>query len=173
TAAAYGIGRVLFNARIAWLGALWTNLTPLLGIAGFMATPDGPSVLFWTLTVLAYALVIRTERGAWWLLVGLLAGLGVMSKYTNLFLGAGLVLSLLLDPRLRRWFASPWLYAGGAIALVVFLPVVVWNAQHDWISFRFQFGRVGEWRLTPVYLLTLLIVQPLIFNPLAFAVLMN
>lgn len=163
----YGIGRALFDERIAWLGVLWTNVTPLLGIAGMMATPDGPSVLFWTLTVFAFAMVVRTERGIWWLAVGVLAGLGAMSKYTNLFLGPGIVIALLLDARLRRWLASPWLWAGGALAVIVFLPVIVWNAGHDWMSFRFQFGRVGEARFDPVYILTLIAVQPLIFNPYA------
>jgi hypothetical protein len=137
----------------------------LVGIAGMLATPDGPSVLFWTLAVLAYAVIVRTGAGRWWLVVGIFAGLGLMSKYTNFFLGAGIVLSLLLDPRLRRWFLSPWLWAGGGVAAAVFLPVILWNADHDWISFRFQFGRVGENRLDPVFLLTLLVVQPLIFNP--------
>ena len=168
TAAAYGIGRVLFTERIAWIAALWVNVTPLLGIAGLMATPDGPSVLFWTLTVLALAMVVKTERGAWWLAVGAFAGLGLVSKYTNFFLGLGIILALLLDPRLRRWLASPWLWLGGAVALLIFTPVVMWNASHDWLSFRFQFGRLGEARFTPVYLLTLLVVQPLIINPLAF-----
>ncbi len=171
--AAYGIGRVLFGERVGQISALWVNVTPLLGIAGMIATPDGPSVLFWTLTILAYAMVVRTERGSWWLAVGALAGLGLLSKYTNLFLGIGIVLSLLLDARLRRWFASPWLWAGGLLAAIVFLPVVLWNADNDWISFRFQFGRLGEARFTPVYLLTLLIVQPLVFNPYAFVFLVK
>lgn len=165
--AAYGIGRTLFGERIGWLSALWVNVTPLIGIAGFMATPDGPSTLFWTLAVFAFARLATTERGPWWLAVGAFAGLGLLSKYTNLFLGLGIVLALALDPRLRRWFASPWLWAGGIVAVAIFLPVVLWNASHDWISFRFQFGRLGEATFTPVFLLTLLVVQPLLFNPLA------
>ena len=116
--AAYGIGRVLFGEQVGQISALWVNVTPLLGIAGMIATPDGPSVLFWTLTILAYAMVVRTERGSWWLAVGALAGLGLLSKYTNLFLGLGIVLSLLLDARLRRWFASPWLWADLLAAIV-------------------------------------------------------
>ena len=64
--AAYALGRVLFDRRTAEHAALWTNTLPLIGIAGMMATPDGPSVLFWTLTVLAYAMVVNTERGSWW-----------------------------------------------------------------------------------------------------------
>ncbi len=173
SAAAWGIGRILFTPRIGWLAALWTNLLPLFGIAGMMATPDGPSTLFWTLTVVAYAMVLRSGNGRWWLLVGLLAGLGLVSKYTNLFLGAGLVLSLLLDPSQRRWFRSPWLYAGGLVALIIFLPVIQWNAANAWISFRFQFGRIGEWNFDIARLLTLAVVQPLIFNPLAFLLLFS
>lgn len=172
-AAAWVIADALFDRRIAWLSALWVNVSPLLGIAGIMATPDGPSVLFWTLAVMALAKVVATERGAWWLAVGVFAGLGLLAKYTNLFLGLGIILALLLDPRLRRWFASPWLWAGGALALALFAPVAIWNASHEWLSFRFQFGRMGEARFTPVYLLTLLLVQPVIFNPWAFVFLVR
>jgi 4-amino-4-deoxy-L-arabinose transferase-like glycosyltransferase len=165
--ATYAMGRVLFDRRTAEHAALWTNTLPLIGIAGMLATPDGPSVLFWTLTVLAYALVVKTGRGVWWLAVGILAGLGAASKYTNLFLGPGIVLSLLLDPRLRRWLISPWLWAGGLLAALAFLPVIMWNAAHDWVSFRFQFGRVAETAFNPLDLVTLILTQPLIFNPLA------
>ncbi len=167
TLVAYALARVLFGRRTAEHAALWTNVTPIFGIAGFMATPDSPSVLFWTLTLLAYAMVVKTERGAWWLAVGIAAGLGLVSKYTNFFLGAGIVLSLAIDPRLRRWFLSPWLWLGGLIALAIFSPVVWWNAAHDWVSFRFQFGRAGEHAFSLKDFLTLLVAQPLIFNPLA------
>jgi len=167
TAAAYALGRVLFDRRTAEHAALWTNTLPVIGIAGMMATPDGPSVLFWTLALLAYALLARTERGAWWLAVGVLAGLGAASKYTNLFLGPGILLSLLIDPRLRRWLLTPWLWAGGVMAVLVFLPVILWNAGHDWASFRFQFGRVAETAFNPIDLVALVVTQPLIFNPLA------
>ncbi|MEJ0097341.1 MAG: glycosyltransferase family 39 protein [Bauldia sp.] len=88
-------------------------------------------------------------------------------EYTNLFLGPGILLSLLIDPRLRRWFASPWLWAGGILAALVFLPVILWNAGHDWVSFRFQFGRVAETAFNPIDFVTLILAQPLIFNPLA------
>ena len=165
--AVYGIGRALFDRRIAELGALWTNVTPLIGIAGMMATPDGPSVFFWTLTILAYALVVRTERGAWWLLVGLCAGLGGASKYTNFFVGPGLLLSLIVDRDLRRWLVSPWLWAGLVVAFIVFFPVIQWNSGHDWASFRFQFGRIGEDSFDPADFFGLLIFQPLIFSPYA------
>jgi 4-amino-4-deoxy-L-arabinose transferase-like glycosyltransferase len=167
TAVGYALGRVLFGRRTAEHVALWTNVTPLFSIAGIIATPDGPSVFFWTLTLLAYAMVVKTERGAWWIAVGVAAGLGLVSKYTNLLLGAGIVLSLAVDPRLRRWFLSPWLWLGGLVALAIFAPVIWWNHTHDWVSFRFQFGRAGENAFKLKDLLTLIFAQPLIFNPLA------
>jgi hypothetical protein len=167
TLAAYALGRVLIGRRTGEHAALWTNVIPIFGIAGMMATPDGPSVFFWTLTLLAYALVVKTGRPYWWLAVGVAAGLGAVSKYTNLFLGAGIVLSLLIDPRLRRWFLSPWLWLGGVVALAIFSPVIWWNYSHDWISFRFQFGRAGEHAFSLRDFLTLILTQPLIFNPLS------
>lgn len=163
----YALARILFDRALAWRSALWTAVIPVVGIAGFMATPDGPAVTFWSFAIVCFALVVRTGNGAWWLAVGVFAGLGALSKYTVLFLGLGIVFALLIDPRLRRWFFSPWLWAGGTIAALIFLPNVLWNADHDWVSYRFQFGRIGETRFTPVYLLTLLAVQPVIFNPLA------
>lgn len=163
----YMTGRVLFDRRTAERAALWTAVAPLLSIAGMMATPDGPSAFFWSLTVLAFAGVVRSGNGAWWLAVGVAAGLGLISKYTNFFIGAGLLLVLIVDPQLRRWLVSPWLWLGGVLALLIFMPVVMWNAGHDWASFRFQFGRVGEATFRPVDLITLIVVQPLIFNPLA------
>jgi 4-amino-4-deoxy-L-arabinose transferase-like glycosyltransferase len=72
----------------------------------------------------------------------LCAGLGLLSKYTNLFVGAGIAVWLLLYRENRRWFASWQLWAGGLIAVLLALPVVIWNWNHGWISFAKQFGRV-------------------------------
>ena len=46
-------------------------------------------------------------------------------------------------PKERRWFLSFWPYLGAAVALLMFVPAVLWNAEHDWISFAKQFGRTG------------------------------
>src|SRR6185369_6245188 len=51
-------------------------------------------------------------------------------------------------PKQRRWFLSFWPYAGAAIALLMFVPVLLWNAEHDWVSFALQFGRVEGGGLT-------------------------
>jgi 4-amino-4-deoxy-L-arabinose transferase-like glycosyltransferase len=126
---------------------------PLLAVGGVVITPDTPSVLFWGLASWALAELHVSRNANWWLAVGAFAGLGLLSKYTNLFVGAGIVLWLLLLRAnwvcLRAW----QLWAGGAVAVLTTLPVILWNAGHDWASFAKQFGRVGHGRgLTAAYL---------------------
>jgi 4-amino-4-deoxy-L-arabinose transferase-like glycosyltransferase len=141
-AAVYATARVLFDRRVAARAFLWLNVTVLVALGGLFANPDAPSAFFWALAFLAFAFVIRSGRGTWFLAVGFFAGLGILSKYTDLFLGLGIVLCLLVDRDLRRWWKSPFLWGGGLIAVAMFAPVVWWNYSHDWASFRFQFGRI-------------------------------
>ena len=166
SAALYATGRLLFDRRVAALSALWLNATLLVGVGGISATPDAPSVMFWALATLGFALVVRTDNGAWWILVGMAGGLGVASKLTDLFLGLGLLLALIAAPDLRRWLKSPWLVAGAALACLVFLPVFLWNAGHDWITFTKQFGRITAGRLQPLRFPEFVATQFVLLNPL-------
>jgi 4-amino-4-deoxy-L-arabinose transferase-like glycosyltransferase len=148
---------ILFSGEVA-RRAVWLSLAmPLLAVGGIIITPDTPSVLFWGLVGWALAELYVSQRAGWWLAVGLLAGLGLLSKYTNLFVGAGIALWLILLPANWRWLRSWQLWAGGAIAGLLTLPVVVWNANHGWASFAKQFGRVGAGEgLTAKYLVEFL-----------------
>lgn len=132
---------LLFGRAVAGWSVLLFNATILIGVGSLIATPDAPSVLFWGLTLWALAELIKSGNANWWLAAGLFAGLGLDSKYSVLFLGAGNVLWLLLVPSARRWWLSWQLWAGGVLAIAVFSPVLVWNAAHDWASFAKQFGR--------------------------------
>ena len=108
----YLTGRVLFDRAIAIRGALWVNATFLMAVGGILATPDAPSVLFWAVATLGLALLARTGNGAWWLLVGLGAGLGVISKLTNLFLGPAILLLFVVRRRFPPMAAEPVAVAG-------------------------------------------------------------
>ena len=138
---------VLLPGRQAGIvAACLLNSTLLLGIGAVTMTPDTPLILFWTATFWALAQVLHTGRGAWWLLVGVMAGCALLSKYTALLLGVGCLIWLLLVPSARAWLRRPWPWLGGIVAGLVFLPVLVWNASHGWASFIKQGGRTADWQ---------------------------
>ncbi|WP_333822206.1 glycosyltransferase family 39 protein [Pinisolibacter sp.] len=148
------------------------NATILIGAGSVLMTPDTPSVFFWGATVWALAELATSRNPNWWLAVGVAAGLGLFSKYSVLFLGLGIVVWLVSTRETRRWFATWQLWAGGAIAVALFTPVVLWNAEHGWISFAKQFGRTVPHGMRPEKFLEFLGVQWLLIGlPLApFAV---
>lgn len=143
---------ILFGRTVAITTVSFSLVMPLLAVGGIIITPDAPSVLFWGLVAWALAELHVSRNPNWWLLVGLFAGCGMISKYTNLFAGAGLLMWVLLIPRNRQFLLSWQLWAGGAIAVLCTLPVLIWNARHEWASFVKQFGRVARGAdITPVF----------------------
>ena len=79
-------------------------------------------------------------RVAAWALVGLALGVALSTKYTAVLLAAGIALALVTQRSLRPAWATPGPYIALAIALAVFAPNLVWNAQHGWVSFDYQLG---------------------------------
>jgi 4-amino-4-deoxy-L-arabinose transferase-like glycosyltransferase len=126
------------------MAAILLNGTLLFGAGAVLMTPDTPLLVFWCATLWATARLVATGRARWWLVIGAFAGAALLSKYTALFLGLGLLLWLLLDARARPWLRRPAPYLGGALALLLFAPVLAWNAAFDWASFAKQGGRAGD-----------------------------
>jgi 4-amino-4-deoxy-L-arabinose transferase-like glycosyltransferase len=143
----YRVTSALFNAEAGLWAAVVLNMAPALGItAGTWVLPDGPllAALLGTVACLIPALRSdgRTAWG-WWLATGACAGLALCSKYSAVLTLAGAVAFLATEPLSRRWLMRPHPYITGGVALVIFLPVLVWNAGHGWISFLFQGGRAS------------------------------
>ncbi len=125
--------------------AILLNATLLLGIGAVTMTPDTPLLFFWTAALGALGRVVATRRGAWWLAVGLAIGLAMDSKYTALLTASGIPLWLVATREGRRWLRTPWPWLAAGLALLVFAPVLAWNAVHGWASFAKQGGRTGDW----------------------------
>lgn len=141
-----GAAEDLFPNRGAGLRAgMLLNATLLLSVGAVVMTPDTPLIFFWTAALAAAARLLRTGDMRWWLGFGLAAGLALDSKYTAGLLGIGIVLWLAVTP-LGRHSLHRWpLWAGGALAVTAFTPVLAWNAAHHWASFLRQGGRTGAW----------------------------
>ncbi|MFZ0422499.1 MAG: glycosyltransferase family 39 protein [Xanthobacteraceae bacterium] len=138
----YALTVILFDTRRGGLLAvLWFNLMPHTTFFAVIMYPDTPAILFWLLTCVAAAQVWKTGRGEWWYLVGAALGLLLLSKYTGVFLLFGIAAWLAGSAKMRVWLTRPEPYIAAVIALVLFSPVIIWNAQHHWASFAKQFGR--------------------------------
>lgn len=163
---------LLKDGTRALLAALIFNLTLMVSVEMLAATPDMASVataagFFWAL-----ARVRETARPHWWLVVGVMAGLGLLAKLSALFLGLGALFWLLADRQQRRWLATPWPWAGALLALLLFAPNLWWQSQHQWQTFAFQFGRVSHGHMTARYLGEFLAAQIGLATPLIFVLML-
>src|SRR6476469_7190202 len=134
--AVYQSAVVLFGGRrVAATSAILLNVTLMAAVGTMIVRPDAPRLVASSFVLFSLAKVLETGRGVWWLAVGVAAGAALLSKYTALFFGPAILIWLIAVPNLRRWLISPWLYLGGLVALAVFAPVILWNADHHWGSF--------------------------------------
>ena len=97
-------------------------------------------ILLWTATTFLLIELIRTGNNRLWLGIGVLAGIALLNKHTVALLVAGIALGIVATP-LRAQLRSRWVLIGGAVALLLALPNLVWNAQHDWPSLAFYRSR--------------------------------
>jgi 4-amino-4-deoxy-L-arabinose transferase-like glycosyltransferase len=167
--AVYRSAEILFGGvRVAATAAILLNVTLMAAVGTMIVTPDAPLLVASSLVLFCLAKVLETGRGVWWLGVGVAAGLALLSKYTALFFGLAILIWLLAVPKLRAWLLSPWPYLGGIVALLLFAPVILWNAEHQWVSFLKQFGRarIGDFR--PAFIAELIPTQIAFATPLVF-----
>jgi membrane-associated phospholipid phosphatase len=143
------------GARTAFCLLLITFATPLLVVGSILMTIDPPLVLCWMWAVVAGWRAVQPDgKTRDWLAVGLALGLGFLCKYTAILQIVCWAIYFALQPPARAQLkkAGPWL-ALGVFALCT-LPVVIWNARHDWITLNHVAGDAGmhsAWRPTPGY----------------------
>ncbi len=129
------LARQLGGQRTAQLLAVCAT-APFSLAAGSLMQYVSFDYLAWVAVAYFVSRLCRSHDPRWWLAVGGAIGFGMMSKYSMLFLVAGLGVGVILGP-LRAHLRSRWLYLGAALALLIFLPNFLWQWQHDFISLEF------------------------------------
>jgi hypothetical protein len=92
--------------------------------------------VFWALAGYIVIRILKEGDPRLWVLVGLVSGLGLMNKYSMGFLGLGMVVGLVLTPA-RKQLLSKWLWLGGTVAFVIFLPHILWEIHYGFPSLEF------------------------------------
>ena len=141
--AAVGIASRLAGGAAAVRAAVALALMPLVASGLVLATPDSPLLAASAVGLYCVVRAVQSpmrsrESLLWWSAAGIALGLAFASKYTSILLPVTITAAVLVRPSLRARLREPGPYVACLLATLVFLPVLQWNAAHDWISFRFQ-----------------------------------
>lgn len=138
----------LFSTKAATLTLAIATIVPIFQVAfGTLTLPDSPLMFFWTASLYCAACEFFDRRSGTYrpsyrlAILGLLVGLACLGKYHGFILGLGLVGFCLTSSRHRSALTSPWTLLGLGLFVIAISPVLIWNFQHDWVSFRFQSRR--------------------------------
>lgn len=141
----FKLGKLIDGERLGWLAALIYTASVYTGfLAGFFILPDSPQMPFWigALYIMAHLLMHKHEQSNVlnWILLGLMIGLAALCKVHGLFLWAGFGLFILF--KRIAWLLNWRLYVGALITLICISPIVFWNVQYDFITYKFHSERV-------------------------------
>ena len=131
------MARELGGGRLAQVAtALSVALSPLPLFEGTEFQYTTFDYLWWVLIAYFTIRLLKTENPRWWLAIGAAMGLGLLTKYAIAFFIAGILGGVLLT-RERRFLGNAWFWGGMALAVAIFLPNLVWQARHGFISLHF------------------------------------
>jgi 4-amino-4-deoxy-L-arabinose transferase-like glycosyltransferase len=150
----FEIGKKLFDEKIGFFSVLVVNLIPVFSLGAIMATPDAPLGFFFVFATYIFIKAIESNKKSYWYLWGLLLGFALLSKYNGVLLILSFLLFIILSKNRTKLLKNPHLYLALIIAALMFLPVIIWNYQNNWASFRFQFlgGHRGHFSIYNLFL---------------------
>jgi hypothetical protein len=115
---------------------------------------------FWVLISYFIVRLIHSQNGRWWLAIGAAIGVGLQNKYSVPFFVLGIAGGVLLT-RQRMWLKSKWLWLGAALAVVIFIPNLVWQINHNFVSlehqadmrsYNIEVGRTADFLISQLYI---------------------
>jgi len=129
--------RVTKSEQLSLLATLALNCSFILNVMGLMLLPDSLLLLFVFLLIFIAEKIARENKSRDYILLGILLGLMGLTKYTSILLVPPLILFFLMKKRYDIIF-SPYMFLAALIAFIMITPVIYWNINHDFISFRYQ-----------------------------------
>lgn len=175
---------VLYKLALRMFDQKTANITVIIALSCtliegmfFIVTPDSPLLMFWALTLYALHRGFFEDRVLYIYLAGLFAGCSLLSKYTGILIFPGVFLFLITNKNFRHYLAKKDIYLAFILALVVFSPVIVWNYNHQWVSFLFQLNhgvdsdhKINWQSFGDFWGGALLVVSPIIFLSMLYYV---
>jgi undecaprenyl-diphosphatase len=166
----------IYDEKTGFWAAVVFQIVPLFSVFGVLMTIDSPFVFFWIAALYLMWLISekpesRGGKVSLWILLGAVAGMGLLTKYTMAFFLGCAFLYLLSDPGLRKMLATPYPYMGLFMALLLFSPVITWNAMNGWVTLKHTVGQahLGDgFRIAPEYFFDFIGSQLGVVTPVLF-----
>jgi len=145
----FRLGRDMYDEKVGFVAAVLVQIVPLYSVFGVFMTIDSPFIFFWILSLLLFWKAVNAEQASgagkgplrYWVLLGVSIGLGMLAKHLiALFYFSGL-LFMLADSSTRRLLLRRGPYISLVLGLLIFSPVIFWNASHAWVTFRHTAGQ--------------------------------
>ena len=160
------LARELGGRRYALLlSAICTVIAPQYLSNGGLLGTNCLEPNLWMACAYFVVLAIQRQNPRYWLWFGVFAGLGLENKYSIAVFGCGIVVGLLLTEQ-RRAFARPWVWLGGLVAFLIFLPNLVWNIYYHWPFAELIHNIRAEGRDVVLGPVDFFLQQMLLVNPL-------
>jgi len=135
------VRRLTRNVRAVALVVLMMEAALYYGLLMAKVSPDIAAIPFAVTMIWSLVRLHESDDGRWWLVAGVFGGLALLSKFTVVLLAPAVLAFMLVPDWRRRWLFSPYPWLAAVLAVVLVAPVLIWNAGHDWASFRFQLVR--------------------------------
>ncbi len=140
-----------------------SNLT-LFFIESLIITPDAPLIACWSACLYYLYRSLQMRENRCWYGVGVSLGLGMLSKYNHFLLAVTTFFYIITNSKARFWLTRKEPYLAALIAVLLFTPVIYWNATHHWVSFLFQsterFNSIASFNTHRLLGLVLLFITP-------------
>jgi 4-amino-4-deoxy-L-arabinose transferase-like glycosyltransferase len=133
--------RLTRDVRAIAFAMLMPEAAVYYGLLMAKVAPDTALIPFAVAMIWALVRLAQSNDPRWWLAAGAFGGLALLSKFTAVMLLPAVVAFMLVPDWRMRWLKSPYPWLAALISLLLFSPVLIWNAQHDWDTFRFQLVR--------------------------------
>lgn len=131
----------LRDSRAALAVVALAPTLPPVSAAAVLMTIDPPFLACWCWALVAMTRAVERESVGWWAVAGVCGALGVLAKYPMLLLPAAVLGFLVRHRRIELRRPGVWVFL--AVTALGCMPIVVWNAGHDWLSVRHALGQSG------------------------------
>ncbi|MBI5846971.1 MAG: glycosyltransferase family 39 protein [Nitrospirae bacterium] len=183
----FRLGKELYDERTGLASAFLLQVVPLFSVYGMLLTIDAPFIFFWTLSLYLFHRILRQELSPGnnrssllsWVLLGIAAGFGLLTKYTMVFFLLSAFLYLLFRKDARRLLRTFGPYLAFLTSMLVFSPVIFWNASRGWVTLKHTAGQahlreglvLSAWSFAEFLGSQFGVVTPLLFVMIIVAVL--